>query len=238
MTHPIWPIETREGAAESTPQTINFGSDAPHHATNLGVDVTAVMHDYWVAIAHSGVPDVGLIGKWESLGAAGVACELQWEHEGARYNLRYCHGHEHYGARWPHAVGGSVYVGERIGEVGVTGNINPPGPAGAHLHLAAAVGCEPGGLLESGQRVKADDLLAEIIASYEGEEPLTPEQERLIAIGVRAEEHLQTCIDVTSGWGNKLLYPGIPKRPEEKQAGRELVDVSKSLTYVLTGESP
>lgn len=230
--YPIWPIETREGAYEPTPQTINYGSDAPHHAQNLGVDIHAVMHDYWIAIAHKGAENVHIIGAWESLGDCGVACELQWDWQGTRYNLRYCHGHEHYESRW-----GATWenwrqynempIGTRIGEVGMTGKTGGP-----HLHLAAAVGCAPGGLLESGQRYRADVLLAEIVASYEQEEEPVPEGYVLIK-----REDLQNLRDVTNGWGQAAATDTGPYRltvaRNRRKCSLELLDVAKAAEEAL-----
>lgn len=229
MTHPIWPIETRDGAHEPTPQTINYGSDAPHHATNLGVDITAVMHDYWIAIAHKGVDSVTIVGAWldTMLGEAGYAVEIQWEWQGAHYNYRYCHGHEHMATRIPGlSLGATMGVGAWIGEVGVSGNTTGP-----HLHLAAAVGCAPGGLLESGQRVAADWLLHEIIASYSEEEPV-PEGYVLIN-----REDLQNMRNVTNGWGQAAATDTGPYRltvaRNRRQCSVELLDVVKAAEEAL-----
>lgn len=172
----IWPVREHPGANYTLPQVITHDSHADHHAENWGCDFQANMHDLWDAIAHKGVTWMSIVGRWESLSTCGVACELQWQWNGQVYNLRYCHGHEHYAERWPDIWSSEqVLNGEPIGEVGMTGLTTGP-----HLHLAASVGAPWGGLLEQGTRVRVEELIAEIQASYE-EEPVpapdfTPEE--------------------------------------------------------------
>lgn len=180
----MWPVVEHPAANYTLPQVITFDSHAPHHAENWGCDFQANMHDRWVAIAHKGVEEVIIVGRWESLGACGVACEVQWEWQGRRYNLRYCHGHEHYERRWPGAwFTHSLEVGRAFGEVGMTGNTTGP-----HLHLAAAVGAPWGGLLEQGTRVRVEELIAEIQASYEEGDMTEYEQQQLEIAWAGAEE--------------------------------------------------
>lgn len=181
----IWPVVEHPTANYTLPQVITFDSHAPHHEDawadgvfkpgNHGCDFQANMHDRWVAIAHKGAA-VTVRRQWESLGACGVACELQWRQDENIYNLRYCHGHEHYFSRWPMGVGGTMDVGDHIGEVGMTGLTTGP-----HLHLAASVGAPWGGLLEQGTRVRVEELLAEIQASYEEDDMTEYEQAQLQA---------------------------------------------------------
>lgn len=178
-------------------------------------------------------------GSWHTYpqqgadGRAGWFADLLWHDEdGHHYVARYCHGQhrpiadpdwysDHAGGRY--VTDYDVVAGQRIGTVGHTGATIPTGIAGAHLHLT---------MWRDGDRIWPEEYLDTIPE----DDDMTPEQQAMYDIGVRASEHLQPCIDVTGGWGRRLQSPGIPKRAEEKQAGRELVDVSTSLTYVLTGE--
>lgn len=65
----------------------------------------------------------------------------------------------------------------------MTGNTTGP-----HLHLAAAVGAPWGGLLEQGTRVRVEELIAEIQASYEEGDMTEYEQQQLEIAWAGAEE--------------------------------------------------
>jgi murein DD-endopeptidase MepM/ murein hydrolase activator NlpD len=120
-----WPIE---GGAEAWP--IYRGSAAHiRDGEGAGCDLGNREGVPWVAVA-----DGVIVRAVANDVQAGNFIDLQWEDSAGTYVLRYCHGQA-----VEVAVGQQVAQGERIGSVGYTGWCEPPGPAGAHLHIAAWV---------------------------------------------------------------------------------------------------
>jgi hypothetical protein len=104
------------------------------------------------------------------------------------------------------------------------------------------VGAPTGALLEQGRRFKADTMLRDIIASYGEDDTMTPEQQAMYDIGVRATAHaegqvgnLQNAIHATDGWATWLESKASATRKMRNQGGHELHDAAKSMRYVLTG---
>lgn len=173
--YPVWPVEHAE-------HVITHGSDAEHHRENLGCDIKADEGGAWLAVMHRGA-EVTVVLDQDDLGTCGTAVEIQWWYGGQTYNLRYCHGTA---TGFHYESGTRIRAREFLGRVGMTGVTTGP-----HLHLAAAIGCAPGALLETGQRYPADTLLMEIIASYE-EDEMTDYEEQQLHIAWAAAEWLES----------------------------------------------
>lgn len=210
----IWPVE---GGPERWPV---YRGSAAHVAAGQGpgCDLGNQLGLPWIAVGDGGLHSYG----YESADAGWFA-DLHFTLGGYGWQLRYCHGLEqphpetdntwdtaaNTTARWP------VKRGDVIGHVGYSGNVNPAGPAGAHLHNAC---------WRDGVRVEPEVLYALL----QEEEPVpapewTPEEKVAIT----------QALNTVWGWSVDLVKPGSMVAKVEAQAGGEMMQAVHILKETL-----
>jgi len=104
-----------------------------HNATDIAAPCGTVIRAAWGGIVHMTFGD-GVGGTEE--GSLGTFVILRHEVNGFVWFTAYAHLLMEAMVR----IGQAVQQGEALGLVGYSGAVNPPGPAGAHLHFAVFTG--------------------------------------------------------------------------------------------------